>query len=80
MPRIYVDRESTAEERAALTVGALRKLLEGMPDDAPIFPTWANDDAMPSDHEPGVEIHGFSVDGESLAVLVSLFYLDDDPR
>jgi hypothetical protein len=63
-----------------LTVGRLCKLLAKLPDDAPIFPTW--NDGPPGDHEPGVEMFGFTsakdADGTpGLAIKVGLFYLNN---
>ena len=38
----------------AETVGELRRLIEGLPDDALIKPDW--EERIPSDSEPGVKI------------------------
>ena len=61
----------------AMTVGALRRAIEGLPDDTPIQPIWHNGD-MPNDFEPGVSIHGFKAENGQLSAFVSLFYLNDD--
>jgi hypothetical protein len=63
----------------ALTVGRLRELIAGLPDDTRVRPDWAGD--PPADHEPGVRIDGASVGDEEgtkeLLIHVGLFYLDD---
>jgi hypothetical protein len=67
-----------------LTVGKLKRLMEGLPDDAPVRPDWARD-CTPDDSQPGVEITTASVEqgrgrdksGYYLSVKVKLFYLDN---
>lgn len=66
-----------------LTVGALRAVIDGLPDETPIGPDWRAD-VGPRDSEPGVEIFGFErrgpgrgYDTEHVVVRVGLFYLED---
>ncbi len=61
-----------------LTVGDIRKAIEGLPDDARVFPVWTPG-CEPSDSSPGVTIDGFETTEHAatsgvacLAVLVSL--------
>lgn len=66
-----------------LTVGELRKIMEGLPDEAAILPTWASG-YIPGDYEPGVEITDilkYPADEqgpEYLGVAMILFYLNDE--
>lgn len=60
-----------------LTVGDLRKAIEGLDDNAPVSPYWAPG-CEPGDDEPGVELIGFERRGFYLAIDVALFYLNDD--
>ena len=64
------------------TVVEIRKAIEGLPDDAEAMPDWVG--RPPEDHEPGVEILGFSrriarapAGGDYLSIRVVLFYLED---
>ena len=61
------------------TVGDIRKLIEGLPDDAFYSPDWA--DGPPGDAEPAVTVVGFEVreggNEKYLSVLVGIEYLDD---
>lgn len=65
-----------------LTVGDIRKAIEGLPDDAPVYPDWAPG-CIPNDNDPGVEIRGCRSqytdlhDRPCLEILVSLFHPDD---
>jgi len=59
-----------------MTVGQLRSLIEGLHDDCTVRPQWVPG-SEPGDHEPGVSLCGFDVDGDELLVRVELFYLDD---
>lgn len=65
-----------------LTVGELRKLIAQLPDEALIYPNWA-EGCLPNDNEPGVEIvgiiSGWDVQARKdfLSVEVRLFYPDD---
>jgi hypothetical protein len=63
----------------ALTVGQVRKAIEGLPDDAPVIPEWAY--GPPGDSDPAVSVCGFRRGEEDgtpgLAVLVDIVYLDD---
>ncbi len=65
----------------ALTVGDIRKAIEGLPDTCLVFPDWAAD-SVPEDQDPGVELCWFErVDGTSaitkpyLSVVLKLFDL-----
>lgn len=64
------------------SVGALRKEIEGLPDETPCYPRWSDD--PPDDDEPGVRIDGFAriekdhQGDPGLSILVGLFYLDDE--
>jgi hypothetical protein len=58
-----------------LTVGHLRRVIEGLPDDTIIRPDWQ--DGPPQDHEPGVELFGFEAERGELLAKVGLFYLDE---
>ena len=62
-----------------MTVGDIRKVIEGLDDESPVCPAWANG-APSGDCEPGVQICGAkkSDDGASVEILVDLFYLDED--
>lgn len=59
-----------------MTVGELRAIIAGLPDDANVRPQWRAGDE-PQDHAPGVVLHGFDVSGGELIARVGLFYLDD---
>lgn len=59
-----------------MTVGELKAVLDGVPDNTPLFPEW--NDRIPKDSEPGVRLHGIRVVNGEAQVLVSLFYLDED--
>jgi hypothetical protein len=66
-----------------LTVGDLRKAIEGLTDDAPVYPDFSSGH-YPDDSEPGVEIlgavkcgPGCGRDTEHLSIRVALFYLND---
>jgi len=61
-----------------MTVSELRKQLQGVPGSWEVRPEWARGHT-PSDGEPGVCLHGFTVNRRSNEVLarVSLFYLDE---
>jgi len=59
-----------------MRVGQLRSLIEGLPDDCTVRPKWVPG-SEPGDHEPGVRLCGFEVDGDELLARVELFYLDD---
>jgi hypothetical protein len=64
-----------------LTVGDIRKAIDGLPDSAPVNPIWAS--GPPGDSEPGVEIHGCVLDAtnphdQGLGILVGLFHLDGE--
>jgi hypothetical protein len=58
-----------------LTIGALRKVIKNLPDDAPIYPTWAS--RIPDDYEPGVEIKAIEAAQACLHIKVDLFYLNE---
>lgn len=61
-----------------VTVGHLKRLLAGLPDDAEVFPDWAG---RPGKSAPVVELVGFAVgsaDGEPhLSVLVKTAPLEE---
>jgi hypothetical protein len=65
------------------TVGRLKKLIKDLRDETPIYPDWAPG-CVPSDMDPGVEIHGLKkandpeTGKEYLSVQVNLFYLDEE--
>jgi hypothetical protein len=61
-----------------MTVGQLRELIANVPDDYTVRPQWVAG-KEPKDHEPGVRLERFDVDGQSgeLLARVSLFYLDE---
>ena len=65
--------------RSKLTVGKLRRLLAKLPDEAMIWPDWAAGE-HPEDHDPGVEVRGFSIGDQKgfpyLSVKVAIFYLN----
>jgi len=64
-----------------LTVGTLRRLTADLPDDAPVFPTWADD---PPDAQAGIAIRGFGIrrrtrtEPVGLSVAVALDAEDED--
>lgn len=59
-----------------MNVGEMRKLIDGLPDGAPITPSWFS--GPPSDHEPGVCLAGIERIDDKIVVYVELFYLGDD--
>jgi len=77
------ETQATESERpmsAKLTVGQIRKAIEGLPDDASVCPDWY--DRVPDDHEPGVALFAAEADEQAgrpyLSIKVGLFYLDED--
>ena len=67
-----------------LTVGDLRKAIEGLPDDAPVYPDFASGH-YPEDSGPCVELMGavrcaagFGRDTDHLSIRVALFYLEQE--
>lgn len=65
-----------------LTVGALRSLIDGLPDDTPIGVEWEPGEA-PSDNAPAVRIFGFRgcrwAGQEYVNAMVGLAWLDELP-
>lgn len=65
-----------------LTAGVLRRHLEGLADDAPIFPDWAPGE-IPNDNMPAVTLLGFRQQSDiednrtGLAILVGVRHLDE---
>lgn len=64
------------ENKPITTVGQLKELLSTYPDNATFCPEWF--DGPPSDYEPGIVLHGFEAKKSHVAVLVSLFYLNEE--
>lgn len=73
-------------KKIATTLGELRQIINGLPDDTLIFPDWNG--GPPGDEDPAVIVHGFVVRSTKgghiagprrpyLSVLVSIQYLYD---
>lgn len=62
-------------ENDRLTVGKVRKAIEGLPDDTLVMPEWFD---IPGDDQPCVRLHYFRAGREGLEVGVSLVPLYDE--
>ena len=62
------------------TVADVRRLVAGLPDEAPLFFEWG--ETAPEDHEPGVTLVDVKVAKEGrkkgLCLVLEPFYIDDD--